>query len=87
MKIQKYNIRGTEMNKIQFSEIEFDLEAKGINVNEAFDLMADEKEFVYVSNGFLRGLSASENDIGEWHHYFKKEADGNFVAGKLNFVA
>lgn len=85
MKIEKYNIRGTEMNKIQFSEIEFDLEAKGLNVNEAFELMADENEFVYVSNGFVRGLNADVNESGEWHHFFKKESDGNFTAGKYKF--
>ena len=84
MKIEKYNIRGTEMNKIQFSEIEYYLEEKGFNVNEAFDLLADEREYVYVSNGFLTGLS-NENTQGEWHHFFKKEEDGNFVAGKMMF--
>jgi hypothetical protein len=84
MKIQKYNIRGTEMNKMQFSEIEDYLEEKGMNVNEVFALLADEKEYIYVSNGFIKGLT-SENEHGEWHHYFKKELDGNFVAGKLRF--
>lgn len=86
MKIEKYNIRGTEMNKIAFSEIEFDLETKGFNVDEAFNLMADQKtEYVYVSNGFLRGLKADVNDAGEWHHFFKKENDGTFTAGKYQF--
>ena len=85
MKTIKYNIRGTEMNKIQFSEIEFFLEEKGLNVNEVFEKIADEKEFIYVSNGFVRGLTSEENEIGEWHHFFKKEIDGNFVAGKLQF--
>jgi len=42
---QTLDIRGTRMNKIQFSEIESILEKKGLNVNEAFDLLADEKEF------------------------------------------
>lgn len=85
MKVQVLNIRGTQMNKIAFSEIEDVLEEKGMNVNECFFLMADEKEFIYVSNGFLQGLRKEENDIQEWHHYFKKEEDGNFIAGKLNF--
>lgn len=85
MKVQKYNVRGTEMNKIQFSEIEFDLENKGLNVNEVFEMIADESEFIYVSNGFLSGLRKDVNDNGEWHHYFKKESDGSFVAGKLQF--
>ena len=85
MKIQKYNIRGTEMNKMQFSEIESYLEEKGMNVNEVFGMLADEKEYVYVSNGFVKGLTTVENDHGEWHHYFKKEADGNFIAGKMKF--
>ena len=85
MKSQKYNIRGTEMNKMQFSEIEDYLEEKGLNVNEIFEMIADEKEFIYVSNGFVRGLTATENEIGEWHHYFQKEEDGNFVAGKMKF--
>lgn len=85
MKIEKYNIQGSEFNKIQFSEIEFDLEAKGFNVNEAFNLMADKKEYVFVSNGFLRGLRADVNESGEWHHFFKKQLDGTFEAGKFQF--
>lgn len=86
MKIEKYNIRGTEMNKIAFSEIEFDLEAKGLDIDEAFELLADEKtEHVYVSNGFVRGLNAEVNEEGEWHHFFKKGEDGNFTAGKMQF--
>ena len=88
MNIQVYqilDIRGTRMNKIQFSEIEGILEEKGLNVNEALDLLADEREFVYVSNGFLNGLKKEENELGEWHHYFKKANDGSFEARKYNF--
>ena len=85
MKSQKYNIRGTEMNKMQFSEIEDYLEEKGLNVNEIFEMIADEKEFIYVSNGFVSGLRSDENESGEWHHFFKKEEDGSFTAGKLKF--
>ncbi len=85
MNAQKLHIRGTEMNKMQFSEIEDYLTEIGINVNEAFELMADEKEFVYVSNGFVNGLKKEENEKGEWHHFFKKDQDGNFEAGKLKF--
>lgn len=86
MKVQKFFHRGTEINKIAFSEIEYDLEDKGIDVMKAFMLMADENENVYVSNGFLRGLgAASENEDGEWHHYFKKDEDGSFEAFKFKF--
>lgn len=85
MKIQKYNIRGTEMNKIQFSEIESYLEDKRIDVDSAFATLADDKEYVFVSNGFVRGLRAEINDPGEWHHFFKKGADGGFYAGKFYF--
>ena len=85
MKTEKYNIRGTEMNRIQFSEIEDLLSDKGINVNEAFELMADSREYVYVSNGFVRGLNSDVNDSGEWHHFFKKDTDGTFTAGKFQF--
>lgn len=85
MKYQVYNIRGTQMYKMQFSEIEEYLEEKGLNVDEAFDLLADENEMIFVSNGFVDGLKSDENEKGEWHHFFKKELDGNFVAGKMNF--
>lgn len=85
MNIIKINIRGTEMNKMQFSEIDYLLEKKGLDVNEVFNMIADDKEMVYVSNGFLSGLNAEENEIGEWHHYFKKSEDGSFEAGKLKF--
>jgi hypothetical protein len=83
MNIQKFFIAGTEMNKMQFSEIESYLEDKGINVMEAFSMLADEKEMIYVSNGFVSGLK-SDNEIGEWHHFFKKEG-GHFIAGKFKF--
>lgn len=86
MKTLKFNIRGTEINKLQFSEIESYLEEKGFDVNYVYEKIADENEFIYVSNGFLQGLKAEKNEIGEWHHFFKKESDGHFVAGKLNFT-
>jgi hypothetical protein len=86
MKIRKFFHRGTEMNKIAFSEIEDYLLEKGIDADEAFALMADEHEVVYVSNGFVRGLLSDECESGEWHHYFKKE-DNHFVACKLQFAA
>lgn len=85
MKTQKFNIRGTEMNKVQFNEIEDYLSAKGIDCNEAFNILADESEYVYVSNGFINGLLASENEPGEWHHFFRKDIKGNFEASKLKF--
>lgn len=85
MKAVKYNIRGSEINKIPFSDIEYYLEEKGFSVSELFDKMADDREYVYVSNGFLRGLMAEENEVGEWHHFFKKDSDGHFVAEKLKF--
>ena len=85
MKIQKINIRGTEVNKISFLDIEFSLEEKGLNVELIFSQIADQNEFVYVSNGFLRGLNSNENEVGEWHHYFTKDTDGHFIAGKINF--
>lgn len=85
MNALKYNIRGTEMNKLPFAEIEPYLQEKGLDVMSIFYQMADEREFVYVSNGFMRGLRAEQNEVGEWHHYFKKESDKNFTAYKLNF--
>lgn len=87
MKTQKYNIRGTEINKAQFSEIEGYLEEKGFNADQWFSMMADENEMIYVSNGFVKGLKSDENEAGEWHHYFKKESDGSFSAYKMSFSA
>ena len=85
MEVTKIYHRGTEINKIQFSEIEYLLEEKNIDVMDAFEQMADSKEFVYISNGFLTGLNADEADFNEWHHFFKKDADGNFEADKFYF--
>lgn len=84
MKIQKFNHRGTEMNKIQFSEVESYFEDKGICVNAAYNTLADENEYIYVSNGFVRGLK-NQNTQGEWHHFFKKEDGVNFTVGKFKF--
>ena len=85
MDIYKFNHRGTEINKIQFSEIEHELEQKGFDVDFVFDLIADRNEYVFVSNGFIRGLLSEKNEKGEWHHFFKKCDDGDFTAEKLSF--
>jgi len=86
MEIQKFNHRGTEINKIAFSEIEFDLEGKGLDVDSVFMQIANEKEYIFVSNGFVNALEREENvSANEWHHYFIKESDGHFRAEKLNF--
>ena len=85
MKTFKFFHRGSEINKIQFSEIEDLLLEKGFNIDDLFEIMADEDENIFVSNGFLRGLNASENEEGEYHHYFKKDKYGSFDAFKLNF--
>ncbi len=84
MKAIKFNHRGTTINKIQFSEIESILEDKGFNVDNCFNAMADENEFIYVSNGFVSGLNNDNNDE-EWHHFFKKDNDGGFEAFKMSF--
>lgn len=70
MKVQKIFHRGTEINKMQFSEAEHSLECMGIDLNEAFDKMADEKEYIYISNGFLASLKREVVEQGEWHHFF-----------------
>ena len=82
---QELDIRGTRMNKVSFWEIEDILVSKGIDSNKAYNDLADEKEMCYLSNGFISGLQKEENEQGEWHHFFKKEEDGSFEAGKFNF--
>ena len=84
MKAIQFNHRGTTINKIQFSEIESILEDKGFNVDSCFNAMADENEFIYVSNGFVSGLNNDNNDE-EWHHFFKKDNDGSFEAFRMSF--
>lgn len=88
MNYQEINVRGTRMCKVQFSEIEDYLIEKGIDANMAFDLMADDSEFCYISNGFRAGLLNDNECISkcEWHHYFVKQEDGSFIAEKLSFV-
>ena len=84
MKTQKIFYKSTEINKIAFSEIESYLEEKGHDVMKAFMLLADENEFVYVSNGFVRGLTRTENEAGEYHHYFIKDGK-DYTANKYLF--
>ena len=86
MKAIQFNHRGTTINKLQFSEVEEIFKEKGFNVNNCFDRMADENEFIFVSNGFLSGLKNENNDT-EWHHFFKKDEDGNFEAFKMSFFS
>lgn len=88
MKIEiaaKFSSRGTEINKVFFSDMEDALEEKGFNISEVFGMLADENEVVYVSNGFVAGLERSENEDGEWHHFFVKQPDGSFTAEKFKF--
>ena len=84
MKILNFYHRGTQIVKIQFSEIESYLEEKGIDVNNAFSILADENENIYVSYGFYLGLLNNVNSENEWHHYFKKNGN-EFIAGKFQF--
>lgn len=85
MKTLKIQHRGTEINKIQFSEIESYLIDLGLNADVVFAQIADENEFVYVSNGFVSGLKKEAVEAGEWHHFFVK--DGNsFEARKMQFT-
>lgn len=84
MNTQKIFYKSTAINKIQFSEIESYLEDKGLDVMKVFFAIADENEFVYVSDGFVKGLKTKENGEGEWHHYFTKDGK-DFNANKLFF--
>jgi hypothetical protein len=47
-------------------------------------LLADESEYVYVSNGFITGLKNNQNSENEWHHFFTKEGK-DFTANKFQF--
>lgn len=85
MKTFKIHHRGHEINKIFFWDLEYLFEEKGFDINNIYSLMVDEKEYVYVSNGFIKGLDRKEVENGEWHHYFKKDGNGDFDAFKLNF--
>lgn len=78
---QTINYRGTSINKVHISDVQDELENKGLNINELF---GEEDDYCYVSCGFMRGLCASENTPGEWHHYFKKDG-ADFSAFKMNF--
>ena len=84
IKATAFNHRGSQINRLQFSEIEDYLNEKGINVDNAFNEMADEHEYIYVSNGFINALDR-ENDPSEWHHYFIKDGSNHFIAKKLRF--
>lgn len=81
-----YN-RGTEINKVYFYDVEDLFENLSIDSNQVYNLLADENEFIYISNGFCNALKNSSEDIqnGEWHHYFTKEEDGSFQANKFYF--
>lgn len=77
--------RGTEINKVFFYDVEELLESIGLDSNEVYNLLADENEFIYVSNGFCAALKNEEIQNGEWHHYFTKDENGQFEANKLYF--
>lgn len=87
MNVQKFNYRGTEINKVLFEELEDAMTSLGMNVKESKMLLTDnlESDFAYVSNGFLCGLRQEEITQNEWHHYFIKQNDSSFEAEKFNF--
>lgn len=83
MDIQKLNIKGSQVNKIYFSDIEDYLIDCGFDSDELFDIMADSNECIYISNGFLSAVKRNDFEGGEWHHYFIK--DNDFEAKRLQF--
>ncbi|CAB4153424.1 hypothetical protein UFOVP622_36 [uncultured Caudovirales phage] len=85
MKTEKINYKGTEINKVNFYELEELLEEKGIYKKVFNNCLNEENDCVYISNGFLLGLTTEENTPNEWHHYFIKQLDGSFECEKLNF--
>lgn len=82
-----FNHRGTTINKIDLFDFQYELESLGFNIYElCAQIGQDGEEIAYVSNGFLAGLREFEdNNDGEWHHYFVKDEEGCFTAGKLKF--
>lgn len=81
--VQKISHRGTEINKISLND-NYD-ELSELNYFNELCLIADEKEIIYVSNGFLNALKKEKFEEGEWHHYFVKDKEGHFEAEKFNF--
>ena len=85
MKTQLLFSRGSRINKVQWSlDLEDILTEIGFDVNYLFNEMADENEYIYVSNGFLNRINKEYED-GEWHHFFKKDSFGTFDAFRLSF--
>ena len=76
--------RGTEINKINVWDNEDVFEAKGFDPFTICMELGGGDDFIYVSNGFVHGMSQEENTPGEWHHYFVK-VDGCFEAEKFKF--
>ena len=85
MKAEKIYYRGTEINKINFYDLEDLLEEKGLYKKVFNNCLNEENDCVYVSNGFLLGLNQEEIAHHEWHHYFIKNEDGSFECEKLQF--
>lgn len=73
--------RGTEIKKVHINSVQEYLETKGLDIDTLFG----DDDYMYVSDGFIRGLYAEENTDGEYHHYFTKNYDGTFDAHKMNF--
>ena len=81
------NYKNTTINKIHFEDLRDIMTDKGLNhiaIQGVLNTICGDDDYAYVSNGFLRGMSAEEIEIQEWHHYFIKEGV-EFLSGKLNF--
>lgn len=85
MTTEKINYRGTEINKINFYDLEDLLEQKGLYKKVFNNCLNEENDCVYISNGFLLGLNQEEVTPNEWHHYFIKNEDNSFECEKLKF--
>ena len=90
--LRKFGHRGSDFNKVQICEVEEEIkwgdnEFLKTHLSTILDLISSEcGEYAYVSNGFIRGLETSFEDIqeDEWHHFFKKDGDDHFIAYKLS---
>lgn len=78
--------RGTSIIKLWICDkVEEMLENINISPRQLEDQIGDGNGYIYISNGFLSALEYGSVEEREWHHYFKKDEDGNFYAGKYCF--
>ena len=78
--------RGTQINKYNVWDLEEAFKNLGINFNDILDnCCGGVSDFIYISCGYKNMLLEGQKVEGEYHHYFLKNEEGDFICETYYF--